>query len=56
VKLYALVEIGDREAIDVYLGEDDAHRALDECLHDEPEWAGLLHVDEVELSTENSPN
>jgi hypothetical protein len=47
--LYALVEAGDAEAIDVYLSEDDAQRALEECLKDEPEWFGLSRVEEVEL-------
>jgi hypothetical protein len=49
MRLYALVEAGDPEGIDVYLCEQDAQRALDECLHDEPEWRGLLRVEEVEL-------
>jgi hypothetical protein len=56
VRLYALVEAGDPEAIDVYLCEDDAQRALDDCLRDEPQRRGLLHVAEVELSAETSPN
>jgi hypothetical protein len=30
--LYALVEAGDPEAIDVYLCEQDAQRALEDCL------------------------
>lgn len=32
MRLYALVEAGDPEAIDVYLCEDDAQRALEDCL------------------------
>jgi hypothetical protein len=28
MRLYALVQAGDPEAIDVYLAEEDAHRAL----------------------------
>jgi len=35
--LYALVEAGDPEAIDVYLCEQDAQQALEDCLRDEPE-------------------
>jgi hypothetical protein len=50
VRLYALVEAGDPEAVDVYLCEQDAQRALEDCLRDEPEWRGLLRVEEVELS------
>lgn len=50
MRLYALVEAGDPEAIDVYLCEQDAQRALEECLRDEPEWRGLLRVEPIELS------
>jgi hypothetical protein len=56
MRLYALVEAGDPEAIDVYLCEQDAQRALEDCLRDEPQWCGLLHVAEVELSAETSLN
>lgn len=38
MRLHALVEAGDPEAIDVYLCEEDAKRALDDCLRDEPQW------------------
>jgi hypothetical protein len=48
MRLYALVEAGDPEAIDVYLCEEDAQRALEECLRDEPDWRGLLSVEEIE--------
>jgi hypothetical protein len=41
-RLYALVEVGHRQAIDVYLHEEDAERELEECLSDEPQWRGLL--------------
>jgi hypothetical protein len=54
--LYALVEAGDREAIDVYLAEDDAQRALEECLRDEPGWQGLLRVVPIEFEASASPN
>jgi hypothetical protein len=50
MRLYALVEARDPEAIDVYLCEQDAQRALEDCLRDEPQWRGLLRVEEVELS------
>jgi hypothetical protein len=56
MRLYALGEVGDPEAIDVYLGEQDAQRALEDCLRDEPQWRGLLNVAVVELSAETSPN
>ena len=43
--------------IDVYLSEQDAHRALENCLRDEPEWRGLLRVEAIELSaTDQSAN
>jgi hypothetical protein len=50
MRLYALVEAGDPEAIDVFLAEADAQRALEDCLRDEPQWRGPLHVEEIELS------
>ena len=56
MRLYTLVEAGDPEAIDVYLCEEDAQRALEDCLRDEPQWRGLLHVAQVELTAETSPD
>jgi len=56
MKLYALVEAGDPEAIDVYLSEHEAQRALDACLGDEPDWRGLLHVIPIELEASDSRN
>jgi hypothetical protein len=50
MRLYALVEAGDPEAIDVYLYEEDAQRTLEDCLRDEPEWRGLLRVEEIEFA------
>jgi hypothetical protein len=50
MRLYPLVEAGDPEAIDVYLCEQDAQRALEDCLSDEPHWRGQLRVEEIELS------
>jgi hypothetical protein len=49
VRAYALVELGDSESIDLFLREEDARRALDDILSDEPEWAGSLYVEPVEL-------
>jgi hypothetical protein len=54
MRLCALVEAGDPEAIDIHLCEEDAQRALEDCLRDEPQWVGLLHVAEVELSPEKT--
>jgi hypothetical protein len=49
VRAFALVELGDSESIDLFLREQDARRALDEILSDEPNWAGLFYVQAVEL-------
>jgi hypothetical protein len=54
--LYALVEAGDDRAIDVFLSQADAQRALEECLRDEPDWAGLLRVVAVEPDSSISMN
>ena len=48
MRLYALVEAGDPEAVDVYLCEQDAQRALEDCLRDEPQWRGLLRVEAID--------
>jgi hypothetical protein len=56
MRLYGLVGAGDPEAIDVYLCELDARRALEDCLRDEPEWRGLLRVEPIELSDTQSAN
>jgi len=49
VRAYALVEVGDPKALDVFLRCDDAFAALEEVLGDEPDWAGLLYVAPIEL-------
>jgi hypothetical protein len=54
MRLYALVEAGDPEAIDVYLCEQDAQRALEDCLRDERHWVGLLRVETVDLSADKT--
>jgi hypothetical protein len=41
MRLYALVEAGDPEAIDVFLASEDAEQALEECLWDEPQWLAV---------------
>jgi hypothetical protein len=56
MRLYALVEAGDPEAIDVYLCEDEAQEALAACLCDEPQWQGLLRIAEIDLTAEITPN
>jgi hypothetical protein len=49
VRAYALVELGDSEAIDLFLREEDAQAALEDALQDEPGWAGTLTVEPSEL-------
>jgi hypothetical protein len=57
VRAYALVELGDPESIDLFLREEDARRALEAMLLDEPDWAGLFCVQPVELDERDvSPN
>jgi hypothetical protein len=46
---FALVELGDSEAIELFLREEDARRALEEILGDEPQCVGLLCVEAIEL-------
>ena len=57
VRVYALVELGDSEAIDLFLREEDAQAAVEDALRDEPGWAGTLSVEPVELNERDmSPN
>jgi hypothetical protein len=35
-----------------FITEEDARRALEDCLRDEPGWRGLLEVKEIELDHE----
>lgn len=46
---YALTELHDPQAIELFITEEDAQRALEDCLRDEPQWRGRLWVEEVEL-------
>jgi hypothetical protein len=54
MRLYALTELHDPEAIELFITEADAKRALEACLRDVPEWRGLLEVKEVELDHERT--
>ena len=57
MRLYALTELHDPEAIELFLTEENAQRALDDRLRDEPDWRGLLRVEEIESSaTSNCAN
>jgi hypothetical protein len=52
MRLYALTELHDPEAIELFISEEDVPLALDDCLRDEPQWRGRLEVKEVELDHE----
>jgi hypothetical protein len=54
VRLYALTELHDPEAIELFITEEDARRALEDCLRDGPQWRGRLEVKEVELDHEHT--
>jgi len=54
MRLYALTELHDPEAIELFITEEDARRALEDCLRDEPQWRGRLEVTEVELDHERT--
>jgi hypothetical protein len=57
VAAWALVQVDDSEAIDVYLARAEAEQALADCLHDEPAWRDLLRIEEIELDgVPPSPN
>ena len=49
VRAYALIEIGDPKAVDVFLRREDAFAALEDVLGDEPDWTGLISVVPIEL-------
>jgi hypothetical protein len=54
MRLYALIELHDPEAIELFITEEDARRAPEDCLRDEPEWRGLLRIEEIEFSGASS--
>ena len=49
MRTFALVELGDDWAIDVFNRSKDAFAALEDCTSDEPDWIGLLYVAPIEL-------
>jgi hypothetical protein len=49
MRIYALVEAGDDETVDLFVRREDAITALNNCIRDEPDWAGLLYVAPIEL-------
>ena len=54
MRLYALTELHDPEAIELFITEEDAKRALEDCLRDEPQWRDRLKVTEVELDHDHT--
>ena len=54
MRLYALTELHDPEAIELFITEEDARRALENCLRDELQRSGRLEVTEVELDHEHT--
>jgi hypothetical protein len=42
------MELGESESIDLFLREEEARRALEDMLSDEPGWAALLYVLPIE--------
>jgi hypothetical protein len=49
VRAYALCELGDSRAVDVHVRREDALRALEEAIKDEPDWAGVRFIAPIEL-------
>jgi hypothetical protein len=49
VTAWALVQVDNSAAIDLYLTHEKAEEALADCLRDEPEWRDLLRIEEIEL-------
>jgi hypothetical protein len=54
MRLYALTELHDPEAIELFISEEDARRGLEDYLRDEPQWRGRLEVKDVELDHEHT--
>lgn len=50
VRVWALIEVGDREAIELFVRREDGEQALADCLSDEPQWRGLLRLEEIGLA------
>ena len=54
MRFYGVVDSWLEEAVELFLRRDDAERLVRDWDRDEPEQAGLLHVEVIELET--SPN
>jgi hypothetical protein len=55
---YALVSAQARETVEIYAHREQAEAAFADALNDEPEWAGTLWVECVDLgvSSLTAPN
>jgi hypothetical protein len=49
MRFFALVDSSLLEAIQLYVRREDAERTLAELLRDEPSWAWLFRIEEIEL-------
>jgi hypothetical protein len=49
VRRVGAVELGDHEAIDVFVRKEDALKALGDACTDEPQWVATLFVAPIEL-------
>jgi hypothetical protein len=49
VHAWTLVEIGDDQAVDVFVRQEDAFPALEDAVSDEQSWARTLLVVPIEL-------
>jgi len=55
VRAYALVEIWDSQAGDVFVRREDAFEVLEDAIRDEPDWTGTLFVAPIELDERDVP-
>jgi hypothetical protein len=57
MRAYALAELGDQLAVDVFVRKEDAFDALNDAVSDEPAWGDLLYAQRIELDERDvSPN
>lgn len=57
MRAYALAEVGDRLAVDLFVRKEDAFEAIEEAAEDDPQWAAMLFVAPIELDERYiSPN
>jgi hypothetical protein len=49
VLVYAVVSADTESAVELFLRREDAERMVEEAIADEPEWAGVLSVEPLEL-------